>query len=706
MKVELLAPAGDMQAAIAALTSGADAVYLGLKKFSARSSAENFDVDSLQSILRLAHLLEAKVYVALNTLVKDDELDAFFESARAVWNMGADAILVQDLFLGRALKRRYPEIVLHLSTQAGCCNVYGAQLAKEYGFSRVVLARETPIADMVSISQVIETEIFVQGALCSAFSGQCYFSSFAGNNSGNRGRCKQPCRKQYTIDRAGYEGAAYALSTSDLMAAPRLKELLAAGVISLKIEGRMRRPEYVGAAVKYYRALLGGAPAEEAFSMLRRTYNRGDYTEGLAFGQAKSFLSRKVQGHIGEEIGTISFRHGMPFCRTSYAAERGDGFKILRDGKEVGGAVFSEALEGGIVLSSKEKLKVGDAVRITTSQRSNTLALLPVKSRTVHVKLQFFGGEAPKAECEGMIYAGDTPLAVAERAPLTEAELHACFQKTDSLPFTVEVECETCGAFMPKSALNAFRRAFYEALVKHLCPMRPPLPLREGDVSLTIEEGKLTAQIAETPQGSPDIFVYKPQDYAKLTRPERKNVYLYLPPFFTREDERVIAEKIGLFDGIYCEGYYGIKLAEKYGVALFAGTGFNLTNRYAVSGVREVAKYFALSKEISAPEQDALSASGAFVLADGDIKLMDLIYCPFERTCNKCDRKQSYRLTDEGGRVFPLRRYRFSGMVCRFEVYNCAILQRGNSRASRIYDASAGTSLGNKTKGHAERSML
>ncbi|MDE6676084.1 MAG: U32 family peptidase, partial [Clostridia bacterium] len=182
MKTEILAPAGGAGSARCALLAGADAIYLGLSEFSARASAENFSVQELAETARFAHLLGAKVYVCLNTLVKDSETAGFFALAERAWNAGADGILLQDIFLGKALKEAHPEMVLHLSTQAGCNNIYGANLAKQYGFSRVVLARETPLAEIKKISEIIETEVFVQGALCSCFSGQCYFSSFAGNN--------------------------------------------------------------------------------------------------------------------------------------------------------------------------------------------------------------------------------------------------------------------------------------------------------------------------------------------------------------------------------------------------------------------------------------------------------------------------------------------------------------------------------------------
>ena len=202
---ELLAPAGSIDCAYAAINSGADAIYLGSRVFSARASAENFDEEGLSSLLRYAKLLGVKVYLAMNTLVKDAELPEFIDTMIKAWNLGVDAVILQDVFLGKYISTVYPQICLHLSTQAGVCNQAGAYFAKENGFSRVILARETPLDEIEKITKIIETEVFVQGALCTCFSGQCYFSSFVGGNSGNRGRCKQPCRKQYALDREGYE---------------------------------------------------------------------------------------------------------------------------------------------------------------------------------------------------------------------------------------------------------------------------------------------------------------------------------------------------------------------------------------------------------------------------------------------------------------------------------------------------------------------
>lgn len=693
MKVELLAPAGDEQSAQLALDAGADAVYLGLTRFSARATAENFDFAALSRVTRYAHLLGAKVYVALNTLVKDGETEEFFESARKSWDAGADAILVQDIFLGRQIKETWGEIILHLSTQGGCCNVYGAEVAKEYGFSRVVLARETPIEEIRKISKIIETEVFAQGALCTSFSGQCYLSSFAGGNSGNRGRCKQPCRKKYSIDRAGFETPAYALSTSDLCVGDRAKEFLDAGVVSLKIEGRLRRPEYVAASVAYYRAVLEGGDTKETLSHLRRAYNRGDYTAGLAFGQDDRFLSRKVQGHIGEKVGMISLRKGKYFCKSDYSAGKGDGFKILRDSYEVGGATFSEKTDVGFCLTSKTRLLAGDEVRLTTEKNPP----IPTFSRKkVEISLQFLAGERPKARCGDYEFVGENPLERAKNAPLKEEELIACFEKTDALPFEAKITVETDGIFLPKSALNAFRRRFYEGLASCLAPERAPLPERKIHAEILPKEGHLTASI----NGEGDLVIRKPSDYRNLQL--KAGEWLYLPPFLTSDEADDIMHRADTCAGIYCDGYYGIALARKYGKLLFSGVGFNLTNSIAVNGVQKCAKYFTLSKELNSREQAPLAAEGAFVLARGGIKVMDLIYCPFSKNCATCDQRRRYTLTDEDGRTFPLLRYRVNGN-CRFELYNCACLEAG-APCSVLVDGTV--TGGATTRGHSERGIL
>ncbi len=709
-KIEILAPAGGEETARLAIGCGADAVYLGLSRFSARSAAENFDFSALSRTADYAHLLGAKVYVCLNTLVKDGECADFFEAARTAWNCGADAILMQDLFLGEALKQKYPKICLHLSTQAGCCNEWGARLAKECGFSRVVLARETPIGEIRKIAGLIETEVFVQGALCTSFSGQCYLSSFAGNNSGNRGRCKQPCRKKYSIDRAGFEEPRYALSPCDLCVGERIQELAAAGVISFKIEGRLRRSEYVAAAVRYYRALLAGGEGKEELSDLKRAFNRGDYTEGLAFGQ-HAFLSRKVQGHIGEKVGTL--RDDL-VCKSNFKPQKGDGFKILRQGFEVGGAVLDEKeVAGGFRLVSNQRLRPGDEVRLTTDSALPE-RVFSAQKRKIGLEIELVPGEAARISCGEFVWRGEG-FPEAKSAPLSREEVEACFRKTDLLPFSPEfLRVEIGNVFAPKAKLNEMRRNFYEALAKSLLPSREPLPVGEMPAYFPEIKGDFsskTAIIAEDFEGlEADFLIYKPRDYraidpGKIATGKGKK-YLYLPPFFTGADLSLAEQALKWFDGVYCDGFYGLLFAKEHGCGFFAGTGFNLTNRFAVEGVKRAgARCFALSKELSAREQDALATEGAFALKRGAIKVMDLCYCPFECICKDCDRQELYRLTDEEGRRFPLRRYRAASEFCRFEVYNCAPLLGGGELAGTLVDQSVRICAA-PTKGHAERSMI
>lgn len=689
---EILAPAGDEKSALAAINSGADAIYLGLTAFSARSSAENFDFDALEKIVRHAHAFGVKIYVAMNTLVKEDELSSFVQSAVDAWNVGADAIILQDMALGSYLKKNAPQMVLHLSTQAGVNNVYGARLAKRYGFDRVILARETKLDDIAQIAQIIETEVFVQGALCTCFSGQCYLSSFAGGNSGNRGKCKQPCRKKYSIDRTGFEALAYRLSLSDLCVGENIGRLTAVGVSSFKIEGRMRRPEYVAAAVNYYKNILGGKCGEEDFSALKRTYNRGNYTKGLAFGQDKSFISSAVQGHIGEFCGVVKVVNGRYLCLTRKKCAEGDCFKLLRDGKEVCGATYGGDSQEGFFLNTRERLKNGDKVFITTDVRLNRRLTGANRTLTVALTARLAAGERVRVQLNGREFYSDFTVSLAESAPLTAEDVRKCFSKTDRYPFTVHfhsVEVDD-GVFAPLSALNRFRREVYESFYRGLgngggARIEGEMPL--PSVSRGTVKNRKTAVIApDLHHLTADVGILKPSDYltdfSALLGGFAGEKYLYLPPFFSGAEIEAVKPRLCGFDGIYCDGWYGLLLAEETGKKFFAGTGLNLANSVALSEVR--AQYVALSKELTKKECVGLCAENTFNLTAGDIKVMDLVYCPFEKTCKNCDKRRNYLLKDENGRAFPLIRYKASD--CRFELYNCAPLVGENDFTGILAD--------------------
>ena len=670
---EILAPAGGLDSAMAAINSGADAIYLGLSQFSARSSAENFDISSLGKLLTCAHALNVRVYVAMNTLVKNRELSEFLETLVSVWNTGADAIILSDIFIGKFVHQNYPEIVLHLSTQAGICNLYGAKLAKKYGFSRVILSRETSLEDIKAIAQIIETEVFVQGALCTCFSGQCYMSSFAGGNSGNRGRCKQPCRKKYSYDRVGYETPEYRLSLSDLSVGKYIFSLMEAGVCSFKIEGRMRRPEYVAAAVNYYKSILDDKYSDKIFSDLKRTYNRGNYTHGLTFGQDKSFISSAVQGHIGEFVGTVKVVNGKYFCESNGDFVTGDSFKVLREGREIGGADFASDSFKGFYVNSACKLKNGDKLFITTDKRLNEKLLSTVKKINVNVSVKLIAGKLPEVDISGYKYCGKTAVSKAKTLPLSQAKIEECFKKTDKYPFEVSFgKIETFESFLTSAELNDLRRTAY-ARYFELISENNNTQYKFNCVVPTTDNSvcdKVAVICGKPDLDGADIVIYKPDDFTKIDKRAEENCFLFLPPFMTGDEIEKIKTQLGRFCGIYCDGSWGIELAEELGIPCFAGTGLNISN--AIDTSLCPAKYVALSKELTDKEQKEIATEKTFALSSGAVKVMDLIYCPFGKNCKSCDRQSIYTLTDEAGRKFPVKRYKTSS--CRFEVYNCVHL--------------------------------
>lgn len=686
---EILAPAGDKISAFAAINAGADAIYLGLKDFSARSSAENFDMQTFKEIVKYAHCLGVKVYVALNTLVKDRETEEFIKTAIDVWNLGADALIISDVFLGAFIKENYPAIVLHLSTQAGVCNSYGAEFAKEKGFSRVILSRETALNDIKRIAEIIETEVFVQGALCTCFSGQCYLSSFAGGNSGNRGKCKQPCRKLYSIDKSGFEDYSYKISLSDLSVGEDITELVKAGVVSFKIEGRMRRPEYVSAAVKYYKNILGGCAKSGDLSNLKRVYNRGNYTKGLSCGQDKNFISSAVQGHIGEFVGVVKVENGKYICLSQAAFSQGDGFKILRGGKEAGGAGYGGKTNRGFVLSTKSKLKNGDKVFITTDTALNRELLSDKRLLKIKISADFSAGKAARITLNGKEYCGEKISEPSLTRPLTEADIENCFRKVDKYPFEVTFgEIKTDGVFVPASELNSLRRRIYASYFDDLSQNKNVKYEQNHTLPRvnSVKNDKVSAICTNLCNVKADIGILKlknfKEDIPQLLKGFKGEKYLYAPPFLTGEEIGEIKRIADYFDGLYCEGIYGFKLAEELNKQLFVGCGLNVSNSVAVGYCN--AKYISLSKELTIKEADGIAAGNSFYLGCGNIKVMDLVYCPFGRKCGQCDKRDNYTLTDENGRNFPVRRYEPS--ICRFEIYNCLPLAADNSRAGTLVD--------------------
>ena len=277
--IEILAPCGSLETLPAALNTGADAVYLGVTAFSARKNARNFTFDELKEAVKLCRLNGVKIHVTVNTLIFDEELNALEKTAEMLEEIGVDAVIIQDLGAAKIFKEAAPSIQLHASTQMTVCSASGAEFCRKHGFSRVVLAREMSLKEIEQVTKNvdIETEVFVHGALCVCLSGQCLMSAMYGGRSGNRGLCAQPCRLDF-----GFGKRENILSLKDLSIIEKLPALQEIGVTSAKIEGRMKRPEYVAAAVTACRDVLNGNKPD--LDNLRAVFSRSGFTSSYFNG--------------------------------------------------------------------------------------------------------------------------------------------------------------------------------------------------------------------------------------------------------------------------------------------------------------------------------------------------------------------------------------------------------------------------------------
>ncbi|MBN1157467.1 U32 family peptidase [Candidatus Woesearchaeota archaeon] len=364
-KVELLLPAGNAECLRAAVNNGADSVYLGLNGFNARQGAENFDEKTIFGAIKYCHDRNVRVYVALNTLVKNDELGKFLELVNLADSAMADAIIIQDVCLIPVIKKNFPGLPIHLSTQATTTNGYSIPR----GVDRVILARELSFEEIKKISKHHRTEIFIHGALCFCYSGQCLFSSLAGGRSGNRGKCAQPCRKMYN--------RRYLLSAMDLCLLERIPELIKAGVFSFKVEGRLRSPLYVGTVARIYRNYIDEyhksrfCVEKKDKDDLKVVFNR-EFTEGYGF--TDSIVDSSKPMNRGLYVGEIKNN----FITLKKELKTGDGVgiwtnnrvtgqiieEIIKEGKKVEKAVPGETVElriksdGSIYKTSDSGMKV------------------------------------------------------------------------------------------------------------------------------------------------------------------------------------------------------------------------------------------------------------------------------------------------------------------------------------------------------------
>ena len=337
-KHELLVPAGNMESLHQAIFNGADAIYLGSKSFGARKFAKNFDNEEIVEAIKLAHLYGVKIYVTMNTLVKDNEVEQFLEQVEFLHKNDVDAILIQDFGMLCLVRQKYPNLEVHASTQANTSSKDTAKLFYNLGVKRVVFSREMSLEEINSIDVPIEKEVFIHGALCISYSGCCLMSSMLGTRSGNRGECAGSCRLPYSLERNNkiIESNKYLLSTKELNSSIKMKELLASDITSFKIEGRMKSPEYVGFITRYYRNLIDNSMKnlDEETNKLKTIFNR-EFTCGNLFNASPSeLMNSKTPNHIGLEIGkVIEITPTKIKIKLDKPLNQQDGIRFLKSGK-------------------------------------------------------------------------------------------------------------------------------------------------------------------------------------------------------------------------------------------------------------------------------------------------------------------------------------------------------------------------------------
>ena len=471
--MELLAPAGDERALVAAVQNGADAVYLGTGAFNARRNAANFDGDALDRAVAYCHARGVKVHVTLNTLVTPDELPALAGAIDAIYRSGADAVIVQDFGVARAVRQMAPELQLHASTQMAVHNRQGVAFLAEHGFDRAVLARELTFEEMAACAaQGIEIETFVHGALCVACSGQCLMSSLVGGRSGNRGLCAQPCRLPWRLD--GREG--HLLSTRDLCGLHDLAKLREAGVSSLKIEGRMKRAEYVAVTVAAYRRALDALYAGREIDLaaereeLLQMFNRGGFTRGYGPGVSEGDLMYPDRpNHIGVAVGHCRKRGAVSL---EADVENADVLVLRRAGSEdIPVKLAGRAGEGAKCPAARPGDALFRLVSASQLRRAHETSKGEHRQVPVSMKATLRVGEPARLWAGDGEHEAEAAGEVVQRATGRGFDAERAsnqLKKTGGTPYAVaELTLDADGdAFCPVSMLNALRRDALAALEK------------------------------------------------------------------------------------------------------------------------------------------------------------------------------------------------------------------------------------------------
>lgn len=501
--IDLLSPVGDFDCLKAAVQNGANSVYFGANLFSARAFASNFDLDELKNAIQYARIRGVKTNLTLNTLIKNDEFEDAFNLAKKAYEFGIDAIIVQDLGLAKMLIKSFPDLAIHASTQMSVHNLQGVLELQELGFKRVVLSRELSIGEIEYIcrNSNVEIECFIHGALCISYSGQCLFSSMIGGRSGNRGKCAQPCRLPYKLlENNSVIDSGYLLSTRDICGLDFIPDMINAGVTCLKIEGRMKKPEYVATVTRIYRKYIDLAESSEPYvvddadrKILMQAFNRGSFSCGhLSNEPNKKLVFKDKSDNMGLFLGKVekyNSNKGYITVKLNEPIEVGDTVALERESgtynvsevmvsnKNIKGTKVGQTVTIGRM---KGNIKLGDKIFKMSSKSQNSIAndSLRFENRKVALNCEVTVKENQPLEIN-ITSANDLDIyknlnitstldvlpVEAKNRPISKDDIIAQINKTNSTPFNfanIKVNLDD-NLFLPKvSSLNELRRTALE----------------------------------------------------------------------------------------------------------------------------------------------------------------------------------------------------------------------------------------------------
>lgn len=684
-KTELLSPAGNLETLKVAVQNGADAIYMAGKKFGARAFSENFNDDEIIEAINYCHLYGVKIYITINTIVYDDEVEDFINYVDFIYKNGVDAVIIQDLGMADLIHKTFPNLEMHASTQMNVHNINGLKFLKEIGFKRVVLAREVPIETIKKMKEEvdIELEVFVHGALCISCSGECYFSYFECNRSGNRGKCAQVCRQPYTLlngDKKVELEDKYLLSPKDLCTINNLDDLIKIGVDSFKIEGRMKSKEYVGLVTRCYRNKIDyDKVSDEDITNMKKVFNRGFTLGNLYSKRAKEFINGFRPNHLGVLIGeVIDYKKGKVKIKLSDYINQGDAVRFIQN-NEIGfylnriyknDLLVNGAKKGEIVeFDSKEEIKKGTKVYKTIDIKLNNY----INEKSINLRKVLIDGEfkvqnnkiiftvTDKENTEKIIL--NDSVFKAKNKPTLESNIKEKLNKLgndiyvfDNLKIDIPSDI-----FIPMTTINNLRRDIIKKLTDDR--IRVKNNYQKNNVILNKSGIKITNDIFFEVQNKEQLeYILDNTDYKCYVN----NALLYSQ---YKNNDRIIFKMPRINNSNIKNENTLISEIGEITKNTITDTYFNVVNSYYVNflynkGVKKVTLSYELTIEnienlIKNYKNKYNEEPNLEVVIYGKPELMISKYCLLntyvnkEKICNEC--AKDYYLVDKYNKKFPIR---------------------------------------------------